>query len=84
MSKRTHNITVDRYAEGKCETPGHYDTLVECSCGWKKRLSHGDGDLGIVGHRLEMLEQAVGIKTTVKGKPHDQTQRMRKLYSERR
>jgi hypothetical protein len=67
MAER-HDITIDQYAEGKCLTAGHYDTLVECSCGWSRRLSHGSGDTGIVGHRLDALEKAAGITTTVKGK----------------
>jgi hypothetical protein len=67
MAER-HDITIDQYAKGKCTTPGHYDTLVECSCGWSNRLNHGVGETGVVGHRLDVLEKAAGITTTVKGK----------------
>lgn len=66
----THVITIDQYAESRCGTSGHYDTLIECSCGWSKRLSHGSGkvDLYVDGHRIKVLEQVVGIKTTIQSK----------------
>ena len=63
-----HKITIDNHAESRCGTAGHYDTLIECSCGWTNRLSHGSGDTGIVGHRLKVLEAAAGISVAVKGK----------------
>lgn len=63
-----HNVVIDRYVQGRCTTPGHYDTTIECSCGWSDRLNHGSGDvwLRLLGHRLSILERVASINYSVK------------------
>jgi hypothetical protein len=66
QAEKKHSITIDRYAKSLCGTPGHYDTVIECSCGWNHRISHGgDAHDSITTHRITALERVVGMKFNV-------------------
>lgn len=59
-------------AEPKCQTPGHKDLKVVCSCGFLATVGHGDrqeAQRHILYHRLHALEQVVGMNIKIEWQP---------------
>lgn len=65
-----HLITVES-VPGICETHGHRDLVVKCSCGLDQRMRHArreEVSQTILYHRLTALEAVVGMKINIEWK----------------
>lgn len=59
-----HSIET-KFIPAACATSRHQDFIAICSCGWRAKASHGELhslDKNILGHRLQIIEEAFGIK----------------------
>jgi hypothetical protein len=65
-----HSVIVDTQQARCCDNPGHYEYVARCSCGWESRPEHEreGASAQIQGHRIFILEAAVGIKFGVEWK----------------
>jgi len=64
MIKHEVNARGDR---SQCGSPGHSDTILTCSCGWEKRISHqhttsSETQDAILYHRITSIEKELGIE----------------------
>ena len=67
---KNHMIAVESVPSA-CETSGHRDLIVTCSCGMIQRLNHGKRETAsqtILYHRLTALEAVVGMKINIEWK----------------
>lgn len=62
--------------KSKCDTPGHSDAVVTCSCGWNTRFSHEYTSSSVVlkailYHRISVLEGLMGVKVVMTYGPQE-------------
>lgn len=73
LTPPTPNHQIDiRSVDAKCETPGHKDLEIVCSCTFIKRIPHGDREqaqTAILYHRLAALEEWAGMNIKIEWQP---------------
>lgn len=68
LADRRHAVTIESIP-ARCDTPGHYDTMIKCSCGdFAHVISHGGNRDDVVkfttAHRIRVIEARLDIKFT--------------------
>jgi hypothetical protein len=68
----THHQIDIRRISATCGAPGHTDLEVVCSCGFIRKLNHGERSEAaqtILYHRLAAMEAVVGMQIQIEWQP---------------